>query len=66
MMHVDAQNLRFGDQVLFEGETYNVIEAVPNNIGSINVLLSPTDGISLDRHLAFPKQFYFDTLYRLL
>jgi hypothetical protein len=59
-MHTEAQNLQFGDTVVFEGETYHVIESKlnPEN-GYYHVYLSPTDGIGLDRIFAFPPTFNF-------
>lgn len=64
-MHIEAKDLQFGDTVIFEGETYHVIEATPNTDGGINVFLSPSDGIGLDRYLAVPAPFSFWTISRI-
>lgn len=65
-MQLDAKDLQFGDTIVFQGDTYDVIEATENDIGSINVLMKPTDGLGLDLHLAFPKPFCFETISRLM
>jgi hypothetical protein len=64
-MLVAAQELKFADTIIFEGETYHVIEAAENSAGTINVYMSPTDGLGLDRIFAFPKPFSFETISRL-
>ena len=64
-MHTQAKDLLFGDTVVFQDEFYHVIEAVRNQADSINVWLSPTDGLGLDKKIAVPKQFCFFVTNRL-
>ena len=62
---VEAQNLQFGDTVIFQGETYYIVETEENSEGSINVRMNPLDRFALDRHFAFPKPFTFELISRL-
>lgn len=64
-MHTQAKDLLFGDTVLYQDEFCHIIEAVPNDMGGINVWLSPTDGIGLDSKIGVPKQFCFFVTNRL-
>ena len=64
-MHIAANDLSFGDTVAFEGDWFHVIEAVPNNQDGINVWISPTDGLGLDRKIGVPREFCFFVTNRL-
>lgn len=59
METIEAKDLQFGDTIWFEGEYHHVIEAVLNTDQGVNVYMSPTDGLGLDRHLSFPQPFTF-------
>ena len=64
-MHTQAKDLLFGDTVVFQDEFCQIVEAVPNDQGGVNVWLSPTDGLGLDSKIGVPKQFCFFVTNRL-
>lgn len=66
MPHIEAQELKFGDTILFEDETYHVIETWLNPNDDVRIYMSPSDGLGKDRLLAFPKPFCFNVISRLL
>lgn len=65
MKTIEAQELRFGDTVQFEGDSYHVIEAREEGDDHMFVYISPTDGLGTDRIMKFPNSFAFSEISRL-
>lgn len=61
--HVEAQDLTWLDQVVFQGETYNVINSTfDKDMEKIMLWLSPTDGFDPDKFIAVDPKFSFEKI----
>ena len=61
-MQKTADALEFGDSVWFENIEHHVIERTPNDTGTTNLWLSPTDGLGLDAKFSVPNNTIFNVI----